>query len=307
LAGTATGTSPETWFVSGTNETLGNECTLRIEQMLGASIVWSQKITTGHSAAQRWLIGVASRTRYFVKIGATLSSAKALRHEAWVYERLHLRCMPELVAWQDHETAPILVVEDLSSLEWPPPWSERTITLALDAIERIHAADAPLLPYVQRNGPDWAWWRAVEREPEPFLRLNIVSRGWLQSSLPILIGAADAVNPTGECVTHFDLRSDNFCFASDHARVVDWSLACIGNPTLDLGLFLPGLASESGPRPEHILPKEPGIAAWVAGFFAWHASKPFIPEAPRVRTMQRRLLQQALPWAIRELHLQTGA
>jgi hypothetical protein len=42
----------------------------------------------------------------------------------------------------------------------------------------------------------------------------------------------------------------------------------------------------------------------VAGFFAWHASKPHIPTAPAVRAMQRRLLVSALPWAVRELDLE---
>jgi hypothetical protein len=55
---------------------------------------------------------------------------------------------------------------------------------------------------------------------------------------------------------------------------VDWSLACLGNSALDLGLFLPGLASEGGPAPESILPNARGIAAWVSGFLAVHASKP---------------------------------
>jgi len=168
----------------------------------------------------------------------------------------------------------------------------------------IHTSHGSLLPYEQRNRTDWDWWRAIEREPEPFLRLEVANSRWLQSSLPALIEAAESVTPTGDCVAHFDLRGDNFCFARREARLVDWSLACLGNPTLDLGLFLPGLAADMGPSPEDILPKEPGIAAWVAGFFAWHASKPFIPAAPAVRTMQRKLLLRALPWVIRELHLE---
>jgi len=292
--------------VSGATQSISGECTLRIERLLSATVVASERITAGYSAAQRWLIRVASTEKYFVKIGVTVPSAHALRHEASVYGQLRLPCMPTLVAWQDDETMPILVLEDLSSFEWPPPWSPRTITMALETIERIHTSDGSLLPYEQRNGTGWDWWRAVEREPEPFLRLNIAKSRWLQSSLPALIEASESVTPTGNCVAHFDLRSDNFCFAPREARLVDWSLACLGNPTLDLGLFLPALAADMGPSPEHILPKEPGIAAWVAGFFAWHASKPFIPEAPAVRTMQRKLLQRALPWAIRELRLEAS-
>jgi len=290
--------------VSGSKESLSRECALRIERLLSATVVGSERITAGYSAAQRWLIRVSSTTKYFVKIGVTVPSVRALRNEAWVYRQLHLPCMPALVAWQDDETMPILILEDLSSLQWPPPWSPRTITMALDTIERIHTHHGSLLPYEQRNGTDWDWWRAVEREPEPFLRLEVANSRWLQSSLPALIEAAESVTPTGDCVAHFDLRGDNFCFARREARLVDWSLACLGNPTLDLGLFLPGLAADMGPSPEDILPKEPGIAAWVAGFFAWHASKPFIPAAPAVRTMQRKLLLRALPWVIRELHLE---
>ena len=292
--------------MSGAKESLSRECALRIERLLSATVVASERIAVGYSAAQRWLIRVSSTTKYFVKIGVTVPSAHALRHEAWVYTQLHLPCMPALVAWQDDETMPILILEDLSSLEWPPPWSQRTIAMALDTIERIHTCSGSLLPYEQRNGTDWDWWRAVERQPEPFLRLEIANSRWLQASLPPLVEAAESVTPTGNCVAHFDLRSDNFCFAPREARLVDWSLACLGNPTLDLGLFLPGLAADMGPSPEDILPKEPGIAAWVAGFFAWHASKPFIPEAPAVRTMQRKLLQRALPWAIRELQLEAA-
>jgi aminoglycoside phosphotransferase (APT) family kinase protein len=211
--------------------------------------------------------------------------------------------MPLVVSWQDDEVAPMLILEDLSNLDWPPPWSELTIAAALATTEQMHRSRGELLSYEERNGTEWDWWRAVENEPEPFLRLNVVSREWLQNSLPVLVESAGSVNPSGPCVVHGDLRSDNFCFSAKETRLVDWSLACLGNPKVDLGLFLPGLAAEQGPSPEEILPREPGIAAWVAGFFAWHAAKPLIPSAPGVREMQRRLLREALPWAIRELNL----
>ena len=283
--------------------TLEPNFALRIEQLVGARIASVQKVRTGYSATERWLIRTDSSTRYFVKVGVTLPSVDAIRHEAWVYEHLRLACMPIVVAWQDDEVAPMLVLEDLSNFHWPPPWSDQTIAAALETIERIHTARGPLFSYEKRNGTKWYWWRAIERDPEPFLRLNVASREWLQSSLPALLESANSVSPTGDCVAHFDLRSDNFCFSVNGTRLVDWSLACLGNPKLDLGLFLPGLAADQGPSPEQILPGEPGIAAWVAGFLAWHASKPFIPSAPGVREMQRRLLRHALPWAIRELNL----
>jgi|KBSMisStaDraftv2_1062788.scaffolds.fasta_scaffold159824_2 hypothetical protein len=284
-------------------QTLEPKFALRVEQLLGKRIASAQKVKTGYSATERWLVSTQSSLRYFVKIGATLPSADAIRHEAWVYEHLQLACMPLVVSWQDDEVAPMLVLEDLSDLEWPPPWSERTIAAALETIEQIHTSRGALRSYEERNGTEWDWWRAIEREPEAFLRLDMVSREWLQDSLPALLESAGSVSPAGDRVVHCDLRSDNFCFSAKETRLVDWSLACLGNPKLDLGLFLPGLAADQGPSPEEILPREPGIASWVAGFFAWHASKPFIPSAPGVREMQRTLLRKALPWAISELNL----
>jgi hypothetical protein len=51
------------------------------------------------------------------------------------------------------------------------------------------------------------------------------------------------------------------------------------------------------------LPDAPEVAAWVAGFFAARAGLPVIPDAPRVRVVQRQQLETALPWAARALGL----
>ena len=147
-------------------ESIDPSSALRIERLLGKRIRAARRVTTGFSATQRWLIRADPATRYFAKLGTTPPSIDALRHEAWVYERLRLPCMPAVVAWQDHATTPILILEDLSGLEWPPPWSDRTITMALETIEQIHSSTGPLLSYEERHGTEWDWWRAVEREPE---------------------------------------------------------------------------------------------------------------------------------------------
>ena len=84
---------------------------------------------------------------------------------------------------------------------------------------------------------------------------------------------------------------------------MDWNLACLSNPNLDLGFWLPSLAYEGGPKPEEILPVAPEIAAWVSGFFAARAGLPAIPDAPRVRLVQRQQLETALPWVSRTLGL----
>jgi thiamine kinase-like enzyme len=51
---------------------------------------------------------------------------------------------------------------------------------------------------------------------------------------------------------HFDVRSDNVCFAGDRAVLVDWNWAAIGNPVMDVAARLPSLHAEGGPPPEEI-------------------------------------------------------
>ncbi len=39
------------------------------------------------------------------------------------------------------------------------------------------------------------------------------------------------------------------------------SHACLGNPRIDLGLFLPGLSAEGGPPSDEVMPDAPDVAA----------------------------------------------
>lgn len=93
------------------------------------------------------------------------------------------------------------------------------------------------------------------------------------------------------------------CLIREEMKLIDWAEACLSNPQLDLGFWLPSLAYEGGPSPETILPNAPEIAAWVSGFFAARAGLPDIPDAPFVRRVQREQLSTALPWARRALQL----
>ena len=45
------------------------------------------------------------------------------------------------------------------------------------------------------------------------------------------------------------------------------------------------------------------VMGLLAGYFASHAVRPEIPEAPHVRTLQLRQARTALPWAARALGL----
>src|SRR3712207_9420956 len=83
---------------------------------------------------------------------------------------------------------------------------------------------------------------------------------WLEKTLPTLIRHEESCPTAGDSLTHWDLRSDNICITAERAVFVDWNLACLSNPRLDLGFWLPSLAYEGGPRPEEILPDAPEVA-----------------------------------------------
>jgi thiamine kinase-like enzyme len=276
---------------------------LRIERLIGAKVESYTPVAGGYSPAMRLLCHTATAS-FFAKIGATPLTSQFLRREIHIYNSVSGTFMPKLVAWEDHASAPILVIEDLSAAQWPPPWDTRRVELVLAQIHAMHhtqvslTADAQVLPGVRG-----ANWPAVAADPAPFLSLGLADAQWLERTLPLLIRSEAQCSPDGESLTHWDLRSDNMCLTAGRAIFMDWNFACIGNPTLDLGFWLPSLAYEGGPTPERILPDAPAIAARVSGYFAARAGLPDIEDAPRVRVVQRQQLATALPWVARALDL----
>jgi hypothetical protein len=63
------------------------------------------------------------------------------------------------------------------------------------------------------------------------------------------------------------------------------------------------LAMEGGPVPREILDGEPELAAVMSGFFGHRARLPEIPDAPRVRWIQKEQLRAVLPLVAEALGL----
>jgi len=278
------------------------ELTSRLERLLGARVESCRRVEGGYTPALR-LVCVTCKGSFFAKVGTTPVTREALRREIHVYNSLSGDFMPRLVASEDDEREPVLVIEDLSAQHWPPPWDARRVGLALAQVDALHDTRAPLETYAQVHGPTDSEWRAVAADPLPFLSLGLADAAWLEASLPALVRYEESCTTVGDRLTHWDLRSDNVCVAEKRAIFIDWNGACLSNPRLDLGFWLPSLAYEAGVEPETILPDAPEVAARVSGFFAARAGLPQIPDAPRVRQVQRRQLATALPWAVRALDL----
>jgi len=273
--------------------------------ILGSPIVDRRRVIGGYTAAERWVVRLADSRSVFLKAAVNDLTAMWLRKEYRLYADLRAPFMAELLGWIDEDGRPILALEDLSACGWPPPWSDARVSAVLQTMEQLAATPPPgwLSP-----SADARWiadgWARVADDPSPLLGTGAVTAAWLDEALPALLEVSGPQVIAGDRLCHFDVRSDNLCFRDDGSAVlVDWNVAEVGNPRLDVAFWLPSLALEGGPAPESVLPDAAPEAAVVAGFFASRCGLPPIPDAPGVRGIQRQQLSQALPWACRTLGL----
>jgi hypothetical protein len=277
----------------------------RIARILGwTPRVW-RRATGGYTPTARYVVSDGDISA-FAKIATTPVTVGMLHREIAAYGKISGPFVPRLLGADPDPDQPLLVIEDLSTATWPPPWSPASIAQVLAAIHVMHATPSTLPPGGLLQGRA-AGWPSVGSDPGPFLALGYVDQHWLDRHLPALIAAESECQLSGNALTHLDLRSDNLCITPEGVKFIDWTEACRSNPDVDLGFFLPSLAFEGGPLPDAILPRNPAIAATVAGFFAARAGLPDIAGSPLVSRVQREQLSTALPWALRALDLPPGS
>lgn len=278
------------------------EIVARVERLLGwAPDIW-RPVQGGYTPTARYALAGGRRTA-FVKIATTETTAAQINREIVAYAGIAGPFVPRVLGVDPDPLRPILIIEDLSSATWPPPWNAPMIAAVLEAIAAMHATATELRRGSLLEGRE-AGWPTVAADPSPFLGLGLAGAGWLDRALPTLIDAETSCRLSGDALTHVDLRSDNLCITAEGVKFIDWAEACRSAGDVDLGFFLPSLAYENGPLPETILPGRPDIAAVVSGFFAARAGLPDIPLSPYVRRVQREQLSTALPWAVRALGLE---
>lgn len=282
------------------------EAVAQAERVLGDTAAGWTPFTRGYTPAERWLVRFADGSSAFVKAAVNDDTAAWLRSELVVYSALEAGFLPRFLGW-DEGLWPALVLEDLSTAVWPPPWSSGSVAQVLTALDAVSAAPPPDgLSRLEDLRALLDGWPAVAADPGPFLSLGLCTAAWLEAVLPALIEASSAAVLGGDKLLHLDVRSDNICFRAGGAVLVDWNHAVIGNPMFDLAFWLPSLAMEGGPEPDELAGDAPDmsdLAALSASYFAARAGLPPVPAAPGVRPLQLAQLRVALPWALRALEL----
>ena len=281
------------------------EAVARTEHVLGATAErWTAVASRGYALGDRWVVTLVDGRTVFAKKAIDEPTADGLRVEHRIYTTLDAAFAPRLVGREDG-ALPLLLLEDMSGADWPPPWTAAAVDAVLVTLSEVAATRPP--PGLRRLSDDPpSAWDDIERDPEPFLRLGLCSAAWLDDALPTLLELSAPGVLDGDALLHFDVRSDNLCLRDGRALLVDWNLACVGNPAFDIAFWLPSLVLESGRTPDEIERFRPDVAAFapfVAGFFAARAGLPAPPGAPTVRGFQLAQLEVALPWAVRVIGL----
>jgi hypothetical protein len=279
----------------------------RIAELAGIPVSALEEVAgRGYTPARRLVATFENGSSAFAKVAVNESTAEWLAAEHVVYSQVEGSFLPRFFGYDDAEPA-LLLLEDLSEAQWPPPWPEGSIAAVLGALEKISASWPPRgVPTTEIYREELLeGWALVEQDPGPFLSFGLCSREWLADALPTLLESARTAPIEGESLLHFDVRSDNIALQGDRAVLVDWNWACIGNPLLDRATWAPSLHVEGGPPPELVAPEcPPGFPAMLAGFWALRVGLP-PPEgaAPGLRDLQLAQLGVVLPWAVRALDL----
>jgi len=266
-------------------------------------IGWHRSTGGGYTPAERWIVELEDGSSAFVKAAVVERVRDWLQLERRRYREITAPFMPRMIGWAD-EPVPVLLREDLSAAHWPPPWNRGMVDRVLDVLDAVAATPCPAWATPMSEMAElFGGWSDIADDPSPFLGLGLASERWLDGALPALVANERPPELEGEALLHFDVRSDNMCFAADRTLFVDWNFVARGNALFDVAAWLPSLHSEGGPSPESVRPDAGIFAAALAGYFCSRAPEPTIPDAPHVRRVQLAQAVTALPWAARWLGL----
>jgi aminoglycoside phosphotransferase len=292
----------------------------RVAELLGAGVVGAQTQPGGFSPGVAARLTLADGRRAFVKAVDELNpeSPDIHRSEARIAAALAENApAPRLLGSLDADGWVILLFEDIDGRMPAQPWRSDELSRVLDAMTDLAVAlspapiDAP--PAATRFHGLGGGWRDLAAARAGGDNLLDVSP-WARERLSVLVELESrwAAAVTGTTLAHGDIRADNVLLTAHRVVFVDWPWACLAQRWFDLVAFLPSVAMQGGPSPEHVLAAHPvargadpddvtAVIAALAGIWIYLARQPDPPGLPTLRPFQRAQGDVALDWLARRL------
>ena len=267
----------------------------RISALAGARATAFHDVAGGHTLAGRARVQFDDGRTLFAKWGTSEDTSRWLREEWRIYGAVEAEYLARVEGWEDDGESPLLLLEDLASAYWAPPWRPGDLGRVVDTLHRVACTRAPpQVPSADIYRDTFCGWQRIAEDPEPLLKSGAVQQAWLDASLPGLVERERSVQLDGGDLIHLDARADNLCFKGDQPILFDWNWACRGRRSLDIGYFL----ASSAAHVDALLPDDEGAFVLIAGHQASQFPKPPPPGTTGLRELQRRVFDRVLPWLI---------
>jgi aminoglycoside phosphotransferase len=263
-------------------------------------------VVAGHTHAEKWIVELQDRPTAFVKAGMETSARAQVERESSILESVAASYMPGLIGAATVDDWSVLVLEDLSSAAWPPPYADRGAAL-LETVMQVAATPPPSgLRRRPEGRPLGTYWQRIAADPEPVLAHRLFSDAWLGRAQPVLDAAESLAELAGDDFLHDDVWAGNVCYTTRGALLIDWASASVGDSRIDLAYALLSIRSSGSTPPPIEFPEEAAYAALLAGANAYQAAQP-ADESIRHRSVLRagwlHDLEFALDWASELLRL----
>ena len=263
-------------------------------------------VVAGHTHAEKWRAELADGRAVFVKAATEPSASAQVEREAAVLDAVAGPYMPTVYGAATVDGWAVLVLEDLTSAHWPPPYADGGEAL-LESVKRV--ADTTPPPGLERRPegrPYGTYWQRIADDPEPVLANGLFSATWLEEAQPILHAAESAARLAGDDFLHDDVWHGNVCYAERGAVLIDWASAQVGDHRVDLAYALLSIRSTGATPPRVDFADEAAYAALLAGANAFQAAQPVdqsIKHESVLRAGWLHDLEFALEWACELLEL----
>jgi Phosphotransferase enzyme family len=264
-----------------------------------------QHFVAGYTHAEKWLVELGDR-RAFVKAATNAVARGQIEREGALMDTVAARFMPGCYGSSTVDEWGVLVLEDLSGAQWPPPYVDDGAAL-LETVARVGSTPPP--PALDRRPaerPFGTYWQRIAADPDPVLANGSFSAAWLDAALPLLDAAESEVRLAGDDLVHDDVWAGNACYTDRGAVLVDWASASIGDRRIDLAYALLSIRSSGSTPPPVEFSGEAAYAALLAGSNAYQAAQPVnasIAHGAELREGWLYDLDYALAWVSELLEL----